>query len=215
MILVFILFGIVIFILSIVTILLLSVIQIEIKNLKIRDKESLDTNRIKDEYEIKITLYFLEKIPILWTKLDNHRVRKISSNNLQKIDFSKFKGNVNFDKDVIEMIENIKIKVSKLNLRIDLGLEDVIITSYLIAFISSVIGIILPHIVEKNKINNISYIVNPIYKNKNEYHIGLDSIIRIKIVHIIIAIVCFIKKKGRDVNNERSSDRRSYAYRYE
>ena len=215
MILVFILLGIVILLLSIVTILLLSTVQIEIKNLKIGNKESINYNRIKDEYEIKVTIYFLEKIPILWTKLDNHRVRKISSNNLQKIDFSKFKGKAKIDKDVLEMIKNIKIKVSKLNLRIDLGLDDVIITSYLIAFISSAIGIILPHIVEKNKIDNINYIVSPIYRSKNEYQISLDSIIQIKIVHIIIAIVCFIKKKGRDVNNERSSDRRSYAYRYE
>lgn len=216
MILVFILLGIIIFILSITIILLLSIVQIEIKNLKIGNKEHFNNSRIKDEYEIKITLYFLEKIPIIWSKLNNRKLRKIYTNsNLQKVDFSKLKGKAKFDKDAVEMIKNIKIKVSKLKLRIDLGLEDAIITSYLIAIISSIIGIILPHIVEKNKLDNISYNINPIYKNKNEYQISLNCIIRIKIVHIIYNIVCFIEKKGRDVKNERPSNRRTYAYRYE
>ena len=60
MVLVFILLGIIIAVLLIFTILLLSKIQIEIKNLKIGNKEE-NRGRIKDKYEVKITLYFLKK----------------------------------------------------------------------------------------------------------------------------------------------------------
>ena len=213
MVLVFILLGTIIALLLIFTILLLSKLQIEIKNLKIGNKEE-NKGRIKDKYEVKITLYFLEKIPILWFRLNNKRIRKISnSKQLEKLDLKAIEKNIKFNKETLEIIKNIKIKISKLNLRIDLGTEDVIFTSYLIAFIASLIGLILPHIVQKNKINNCKYIVNPIYQNRNIYHVNLDSIISIKIVHIIYSMLIFIKK-GRD-KHERTSNRRAYAYRYE
>ena len=192
MVLVFILLGTIIALLLIFTILLLSKLQIEIKNLKIGNKEE-NKGRIKDKYEVKITLYFLEKIPILWFRLNNKRIRKIyNSKKLEKIDLKAIEKNIKFNKETLEIIKNIKIKISKLNLRIDLGTEDVIFTSYLIAFIASLIGLILPHIVQKNKINNCKYIVNPIYQNRNIYHVNLDSIISIKIVHIIYSMLIFI-----------------------
>ena len=213
MVLVFILLGIIIAVLLIFTILLLSKIQIEIKNLKIGNKEE-NRGRIKDKYEVKITLYFLKKISILWFRLNDKKIRKISnSKQLEKIDLKAIEKNVKFNKETIQIIKNIKIKISKLNLRIDIGTEDAILTSYLIAFIASLIGIILPHIVQKNKINNCKYIVNPIYQNRNIYHVNLDSIISIKIVHIIYSMLIFVKK-GRD-KHERTSNRRAYAYRYE
>ena len=218
MVLVFILIGIIIFAYLILTIFLLSTLQIDIKNLKIGNKEKINENNIKDKYEIKITIKFLNKIPILWLKLNNKKIRKISnSKQLQKIDLEKLKKNIGIDKKTLkitkETIKNIKIKILKLNLKIYLGTEDSILTSYLVAFIASIVGIILPHVIEKNRINNCKYIVNPIYQNRNVYHISLDSIICVKIVHIIYSMLFFVKK-GRD-KNERSSNRSSYAYRYE
>lgn len=218
MVLVFILLGIIILLYLICTIFLLSTLQIDIINLKIENKEKINENNIKDKYEIKISIKFLNKIPILWFKLNNRKIRKISSSKqLEKINLKSMKQNIRFDKETVEItkeaIKNIKIKILKLDLRIDLGTEDAILTSYLVAFIASIIGIILPHLIQENKINNNKYIVNPIYKNRNEYHVSLDSIISIKIVHIIYSMLIFVKK-GRD-KNERSSNRRTYAYRYE
>lgn len=213
MVLVFILLSIVIILLLIFTILLLCALKIEIKNLKIGNKEE-NKDRIKDKYEVKITLYFLEKIPILWFRLNNKKIRKISnSKQLEKMDLKAIEKNIKFNKETLKIIKNIKIKISKLNLRIDIGTEDAILTSYLTSFIASIIGIILPHITEQNKMEECHYIVNPIYQNRNIYHVKLDSIISIKMVHIIYSILIFIKK-GRD-ENERTSNRRTYAYRYE
>ena len=114
--------------------------------------------------------------------------------------------------ELIKIIKNIKIRLLQLNLKIDIGTEDAIFTSYIVAIISSMLGIVLPHL-SKEYINNCRYLVNPKYENKNEYEIFLDCIIRIKIVHIIYTMFKIIKK-GRD-KNERTSNRRSYAYRYE
>ena len=214
MVLVFVLLGTIIFLLLIFTIFLFSTLQIEIKNLKIGNKQKTNQTRIKDKYEIKITLYFLKKIPILWFRLNNRKIGKIyNSKQLEKIDFKKIQKQHPINKNTLETVKNIKIKISKLNLRIDIGTEDAIITSYLTSFIASIIGIILPHITEKDKIEKCHYIINPIYQNRNEYHISLDSIISIKIVHIIYSMLIFTKK-GRE-KYERSPNRRSYAYRYE
>lgn len=212
MVLVFILFGIVIFLLTLFILLLLSTIRIEIKNLKIGNKEVENQTRIKDNYEVKIGVYFLEKIPILWIRLNNKKVRKIyHSKRLEKIDLKKIETTIPFNKQTLQIIKQIKIRISKLNLQVAIGTEDAVLTSYLVAIIASVIGILLPHLINKN--SNYYYKVNPLYQNKNEYHIDLDSIICIKIVHIIDSML-FLLKKGRD-KNERTSNRRSYAYRYE
>lgn len=212
MVLVFILFGIIIFLLALFIVLLLSTIRIEIKNLKVGNKEIESQARIKDKYEVKIGVYFLEKIPILWTRLNNQKMRKIyHSKRLEKIDLKKIETKIPFNKQTLQIIKQMKIRITKLNLQIAIGTEDAILTSYLVAIIASVIGILLPHLINKN--SNYYYKVNPLYQNKNEYHICLDSIICIKIVHIIDSML-FLLKKGRD-KNERTSNRRSYAYRYE
>lgn len=213
MVLVFVLFGVIILLFIVLTVFLLSTLQIEIINLKIGNKE-INKNRIRDKYEIKIIIKFLEKIPILCFVMNNKKVRKIyNSTKIRNINFDEIKRNLKNNKESIEVIKNIKIELSKLNLIINIGTENAILTSYVIAFIASIIGIILPHVINKDKIDNYKYIVNPIYQNKNEYYISLDSIISIKIVHIINSMLIFVKK-GRD-KNERTSNRRPYAYSYE
>jgi len=103
MILVFILFTILIFILLLFTISLLSTLQIEIKNLRLGNKEQNSPKRIKEKYEVKISLYFLGKIPILWGKLNNEKMRKIyNSKQLQKIDLQQIEKKVPFQKETLE-----------------------------------------------------------------------------------------------------------------
>lgn len=210
MILVFILlvFAILLFIIIFTT------IQIEIRNLKIGNKNLREKKRIKDKYEIKISLYFLEKIPILSFKINNNRIRKIySSKQIEKIDLKKIENKWLLDKNIFKILKSIKIKISKLDLKIIIGTEDAILTSYILVIIASIIGIILPHLAKEN-IKNCNYLVTPKYENRNQYYISLDSIIRIKVVHIIYSMYISIKK-GREKKNERTSNRRSYAYRYE
>jgi len=216
MILVFILLGIIIFSITIFIIILLSTIQIEIVNLKIASKNVKQERNIKDDYQIKIKLYFLEKIPILVIKLDKYKLRKIYENNKfnnLNINFKKIENKIKVNrKEIFDAFKKIKIRISKLSLKINIGTEDAILTSYIVAILASFIGIILPHLAKEN-INKCEYIVNPKYMNRNEYYICLESIIKIKIVHIIYSML-FLIEKGRD-KNERTSNRRSYAYRYE
>ena len=198
MVLVFIILGIIILALLIFTILLLSTIKVEIDNLKIESKKQA-------KYLIKISIKFLGKIPIISIKIDNSKkIRKINFSNVK----SKMNGKILAKEIVLEIIK--KIKLEKLSLKAYIGTEDAILTSYIVASIASIIGVILPHIANKEP-NQYEYFINPIYQYKNEYHITLNGIFCIKIVHIIYSLICFMKKR-RDDKNERTSNRRSYAY---
>ena len=241
MVLFFVILGIPILALLIFVILILSTIKIQIKNLEVGNIEAMPfrntgnaiediwklknenaTNKrkskINDKYEIKISLKFLEKIPIWNLKFNKEKVEKIrKSKSFKKIDIQKItkkiKQNEPTKKETLQALRSIKIRLEELNLIVYIGTEDSIITSYATAFIATVIGIALPHLAEKN-INNCRYKVIPIYHNKNEYNISLDGIICIKIVHIISNMFNLIRK-GRGKKHERTSNRRSYAYRYE
>ena len=206
MVLVFIFLGIIIISLSFFIILLFSTIQISIEKLKINTN---NIKKINDDYKIRITLYFLKKIPLLIIKLNNSKIKKIYKNNkFNKIDINNKLNKMNINKkDIFRFIKIIKINIKSLDLKINLSLEDCVITSYIIVIISSIIGIILPFLAKEN-IYKCHYIINSKYTNKNEFYMSLDSIFQIKIVHIICSIIFFIKK-GRDLN-DRTSNRRSY-----
>ena len=211
MVLVFIFLGLIIIILSFTTIMLLSTIQIKVTNLILENKKERDVKRINNSYKIKIGIYFLNKIPILWINLNSKKIKKISSSkSLPKVDFQKLKNKENINKKIVNLIKNIQIKVKNIKLNVNIGTIDAILTSYLVAVIASVIGIILPHITEKNNINTCYFIVNPKYQNKNEYNIKFEGIIYIKIVHIIFSMLNFVRKGSNE--NERTSNRGTYAY---
>lgn len=206
MVLVFIFLGLIIIIFSFITILLLSTIRIKVINLIIENRK-----RINNNYKIKIGIYLLNKIPILWINLNSSKIKKISSSKkLPKVDLKKIKDKKDIDKKVFELIKNIQIKVKDIKLNINIDTIDAILTSYLVAIIASIIGILLPHITEKNNINTCYFIVNPKYQNKNEYNIKFEGIIYVKIVHIIFSMLNFVRKGSNE--NERTSNRRAYAY---
>lgn len=211
MVLVFIFLGLIIIILFFTTIMLLSTIQIKVTNLILENKKERNVKRINNSYKIKIGIYFLNKIPILWINLNSNKIKKISSSkSLPKVDLQKLKNKENINKKILNLIKNIQIKVKNIKLNVNIGTIDAVLTSYLVAIIASVIGIILPHITERNNINTCYFIVNPKYQNKNEYSIKFEGIIYIKIVHIIFSMLNFARKGSNE--NERTSNRGAYAY---
>ena len=114
---------------------------------------------------------------------------------------------INLDKTKLEKIA----KKVHLDIEIKFGLEDVVITSYLIVAISVLISNILPFLIDYKDYSNCRYKIEPIYLNKNLYKITLNCIIEEKMVHIINILFKFLKK-GRSDKYERTSNRRSYDY---
>ncbi len=140
-------------------------------------------------------------------------MRKMYSNKkIEQIDLNKLKQNIPINIETLKIIKHLKLKIESLKLQINIGIEDAIITSYSVAIIASILSMILPHVVKKEDIEKIKYEINPIY-NTLTFNLNVDSIINLKIVHIIYVIYNLVKK-GRD-KNERTSNRRSYAYSHE
>ena len=94
-----------------------------------------------------------------------------------------------------------------MNLKIIVGTEDAAITAIAVGIISSLISIFF-----HNKIFDINkqkYEVLPIYENKSILKIEFDGIFTFKIANII-GMAKYLKRRVN--KNDRTSNRRAYAY---
>ena len=138
------------------------------------------------KYIIKMSLYLFNKIKWISLKVNNDKLKNISKKlHLEKVDLKKIERD--FKISDLKEIANIKPKVSYLELEMKIGIEDVILTSYIIPTICTILAIVLPYIVIKDKEKYIKYYVLPIYNCKNEYDIKADIILEIKIINILIS----------------------------
>ena len=167
---------------------------------------------LNENYKIEIALLIFRKIKILSSeitkeKLDNLQLKnKLKKFNMKKINLDKI------DKTKIEKLNRHKPDIKYINLIVNIGLEDATFTSYSVAIVSSILGIILRNTIRKSK--NSKFIINPMYINKNLLNLELNCIIEIKMIHIIY-IIYILNKKRRDDKYGRTSNRRSYDYSYE
>lgn len=211
MILVLILSGIVVILMILFILVILSTARINIDTFKIDNTN----NKINKEIKVFLDIYFLNKIKIARIKIDDIRANKIKKKYTDnKINRNIMKKDNTINKALKEVIEHKKTNITKLNLDIKLGLIDGILTSGGVAVLSTVISIILSLLVKEYKKDKINYKITPIYTDDIILKIFLSCIIEVKTVHIIYMIYVLLKK-GRVRVNERTSNRRSYAYSYE
>ena len=208
MILVFIL-GIVAILLIITSLFVFSYIQIEINNFeisnnKIANIETLNTNEnnisyINKDYKVIISLLFLNKVKWISLHLNRLKLRKIYTKmHLERIDIKKIEQDFKLS-DIKEIIK-IKPNIEKLKLHIDIGLENVLLTSYIIPIICTILSIILSKNIKIQDLDEIEYIVNPIYNKGNKYNIKLSSVLRVKMVSILMTIIKIYKKSRKNQN---------------
>ena len=225
----------------IITIALVCIIVIFNSSFKLSiSKLKIDTENGNIDYEIKFGLYFMKKIRIIGLKLNKDKqekikrkiqklqnsklIKKLSKTSIKKIPLKLEKklereilfNNIKPLKLAKIIFKNLKIEILKFKMNLQIGLEDVIITSSLITIISVIVPIIL-RLTNKyiKNINNYRYKILPIYGNKNVLKLDLDCIINLKLVHIINIIYIIVKMKRRSDKNERTSNRRSYDYCHE
>lgn len=211
MILVLFLFGLIILIGITAILIIASTLHIQIKNLSISNMQTKNNTK----YAIIFSIYFANKIKYIWFNLNSKRAKKIYSKvQLEKIDLKKFKKV--FKLSDLKELTKLHLKISDLNLEMNIGTKSPLVTSFLVVTISNAISLLLPHLVNNLKDNRYFYNIKPLYYNKQLYKINLDCIIEIKMVHIINVIYYIFLKKGRR-KNERSttSNRKSYAYSHE
>lgn len=211
MVLVFILLALFIILLTLFFLILLSTFHIEIQNLSLTNMKE---EKLEKNYAIILSLYLGNKLRWISFHLNNEKIRKAYGKmQLEKIDLKKIEKN--FKWEDLKAIKTLQPKISKLKLNMQLGLEEPMLTAFLVSILSSLISILLPHFVINMKKGQYDYTIEPIYQNKNIYKIQFNCIIQVKMVHIINVIYILIKKGKSDENERTTSNRKSYGYSYE
>ena len=170
MVLVLFFIAILIIIMLILTAIIFSTIRISIKDLKIstnniKNKTMCNTaykdtvnkcnsNTEKSNYLLIFSLYFLNRIKFLSIKFDRKKMEKlITKMHLEKVDIQKLEREIKLS-DIREVI-NIKPKVSYLNLDIKVGVDDVLVTTYIIPILCTVFTLVLPRVTKKENVMKI------------------------------------------------------------
>jgi hypothetical protein len=158
---------------------------------------------LKTKYELygTIKIYILNKICV--KRIDLYRISKNSINKNTKINIDTLK-NKELIREVINIVKTIKI--NKLDANIGFNLNEIIVNSYCIAFISSLLSIVKA----KNNSKNIIYRV---YTSDKLLEVKIKSIIVLPLVKNINSIVKILKiflkggiKNGRKTSNRISND---------
>ena len=141
--------------------------------------------------------------------LDSKFIKKqMTLENLEKnMNKSKIKTYKNELKQILEIT-----KVEELYVKINLQSENIFLMTFATVILSTILSIIFA----KNMIDkdNGKYGINMRYSNNTNYEIYLNSIINIKVIHII-SVMCESLKRKRADKNARKSYRRAYEYNHE
>lgn len=209
MVLVFILCVTVILVTLLICMIILSTIKLELRHF-----EASNMRKISKDYQLKISFNLFGKLKWIGICFNNKKIEKLSHKiKWKSIDFKKMEQNV--ETEDLKQVKKLQPKLSYFHLESKLGVEDAIATSFLVAIVSVIISVLLPHIVKKYEENKYHYKIVPLYVNKNVYEIKFDCIIEIKMVHIINILYYFLKKRRGESHEQRASNRRSYGYSYE
>ncbi len=182
-----------------VIMLIFSSFKLIVTNLEINNSN----NKIMPIYELKIAFYLLGKIKLFSFKINNKKTKKILEKDFikQKIENIKIKSHEKSKKQKKFQIKILKQFIKKLelesiNLLIYVDTKNVILTSYFVGIISSIIPNILKENIKNFDGKHHIFKITPLYKNQNYIYIKLNCIINIKIVHIMSMYKLGNKYKG-------------------
>jgi len=171
---------------------------------------STEKEEKNSKYSGKFGIYFLGKVKIFSKKIDNQKTGKFFNNNFIKERITRLNlfskddttSKYKIDKKITkELRKNLKIELLKLQIQIDT--ESILLTSYLVGIISTLIPNLIKNNIKNYNDKDYQWSIIPIYKSKNFISLKLNSIISIKVVHIINML-----KLIGGIGNERSSNRR-------
>lgn len=183
-----------------VFLIIISELKVEVKNLKL---SSLNANFIQDDYLIEIGLY-IKNSPLLKLKLDKKKIENAKLNEkIKKMDLQKHVRKLKPQKEIFKRIKSLRINLEEINLNIKLDTIDPILTSYVTALISSIIGVLFGVLIRKYDKEKQKFMVEPVYTNKNLITLSLSCIIGVKIWNIIRDILNYRKLYLNDLKNTR------------
>lgn len=189
-------FFIILSIIIIITIMFyFSTIKVEIDTLEIDNLQKAKIN----SFNIKIYLVFFNKIKWLKISINKEKIEKIKKVNLNRLiekilnlEIFKQLKNANFIQKegiIAKALKKSKINIERLNLKAEIGLDNIIVLSYLVAVLDIALGIALARRASSIKEEKYKYVIEPIQTKKFYLSISLNSIICVKVSNIIKIII--------------------------
>lgn len=197
-------FGLVILL---IVLIVFSTINIEIENF------NYNTQSYKIKCIINVKIKILKNIPIFKIKIADSKIRKMCQKFKYKIDITDIEKDKEINRKVRLIIRKLKIELKEMKLRIDIGTENAVLTSFMIPILGMLISVFIKNNATDYEKQN--FIIQPIYCNKNLFNILFSGIFEFKMIHIINIIYILIKKEGVKKNERTTSNRRTYGHSYE
>ena len=97
-------------------------------------------------------IYIFNKIPIIKIKLTTkswNKIRQKVKKRIDEIDVTDIERDREINKKILEITKMLKINIKDFNLRLELGTEDAIITSFLVP----ISGIIISYLLRQNMVD--------------------------------------------------------------
>jgi len=183
-------------------------IQIDIKNFKLYKEEKLK-RKTNNNYQVYINVYVFRKIKIFKYRINNKKFPKKYFQKMQnKIDFSILKSFFlnNFNNLNVKIIE-----LESLNLNVEVGTENVILTSTLTTISNILIPIFLSKLITNYNRETHKYVVKPVYGNKNQINLFLESKIRIQVFSFIKTFNSYVNARKKVDENEEKITKKNFA----
>ena len=123
-------FSILLIIFILILIILLTTIKIKIERLTVSNDMINDYSKIKYDFLISLNFYILDKIKYLKIKITKDKLDKLNIlEKVKKINLEKLKNEYN---DIKIDTKLLKINLEELDLKLRLGTENIIATSFII-----------------------------------------------------------------------------------
>ena len=177
---------------------ILSDIRLNVKKCDIHNiYKNRKTKDLSKEFLIFLEFYLFGIIKIARIKITKEKLDKLKL----KKDLKSIKNDVSMFKrlHILEAIKKLKIKVKRMNLNLELGLDSLNLTVYAVTLISSLIGILSGVF----KLKNSKYYVLPLYNFGNSINLDFKFIANIKIIYIIFALYFLLKKQKEYKKNKK------------
>ena len=154
------------------------------------------------KYKIKVSLNVFDKLKILQLNLNKEKLKRMTLKmHLDKIDIKKLEKEIGII-DIKEIMQ-IEPKISYMNLNIKVGIDDVLLTTYVVPIICTAISASLPFVVEKRNYEKIKYLVKPIYNKGNKYDIKLSMGIKLRLFKLFNVLYKIYKNKKINDSKEK------------
>ena len=172
---------------------------------------------LNKNYKFIVLFYLFDKVPIFKLTINQDKLLKIKNQDklkekMEKVNAQILHNDNKIDNKILQIIKNLKFNVKEFDLYMEVGTEDVMLTTFLVPLFSILSSFFLSRY-SKNELNKWFYI-KPLYLNKNMLNFQFSGIFEFKLIHIINTI-CVISKERKGEENERTSNRGAYDYSYE